>query len=205
MRNLGSSFGRKASMIAAAVALGAGVLGAASDAQAAFMLRLSSSAGGLPVVITDNDFLAGDLDPNPDSIITNKTVLGYSVSITAGIENVPGSPTGATLQITNIAKRANDALGAPTLTIQISATNYSDPSGGGLTLESSGAGTFTNSTSGLNTLTFNSYADASNAIWGMGTPAPTQSYSIVGAGGTDGTTFPDTSAPFAGTLPIYGK
>src|SRR4051794_37952682 len=123
MREAGSSFGRKASIVTAAVALGAGVLGAASDAQASFMLRLSSSAGGTPLVIVDND--GNDLDPDNDSIVASKIFPGYKVDINVGLTNTPGSPTGSTLQITNVARR-DASIGSPTLTIQLAATNYND-------------------------------------------------------------------------------
>ncbi len=186
-------------MVRLAVAgIGIGVLAAAPTAHAALVLKLQSSAGGGPLTIGDNT--AGDLDPAPNEIIVSQALPGFNIDINTGVSNTPGDPTGATLQITNLTRRDSTNPGTPyTLFIDATATGYSIPSGAGLTLSSSGGGTYTNHL-GATSTSFNSYADATNTPFGTATATPNQSFSTVGTGATEGYTFPDTSTSFSGSL-----
>jgi hypothetical protein len=178
--------------------LGIGVLAAASSTQAALIVRIQSSVGGAPLTFTDN--AAGDLDPAVNQIVVSQALPGFNIDINTGVSNTPGDPSGATLQITNLSRRDSTNPGTPyTLFIDATATGYTTPGGAGLSISSSGGGSYTNHF-GASSTTFNSYADATNTQFGAATATPTQTFSTVGAGGTDGYTFPDTTAPFTGAL-----
>jgi hypothetical protein len=177
---------------------GVAVLAATSSTQAALIVRVQSSAGGAPLTFTDN--LPGDLDPTVNQIVVSQALPGFNIDINTGVSNSPGDGTGATLLISNLSRRDSTNPGtAYTLFVDATATGYSTPSGAALTISSSGGGSYTNHF-GATSTTFNSYADASNAQFGTATATPTQTFSMTGAGGTDGYTFLDTTNAFAGSL-----
>src|SRR5688572_3863497 len=90
MGNSGKTLGRKASIVAIAAGLGAGLFGASQNAEAAFLLRLTSSAGGTTTV-TDGGL--GDTAAAPNQIVANTPLAGFSfVNISVALSNTPGAP-----------------------------------------------------------------------------------------------------------------
>jgi hypothetical protein len=197
MFRTGLNAGRRTSLLAAAVLAG-GLLWSTSSADAALTLRLATSAGGGPVFVTDGG--AGDLSaPGDNQVVASLPLPGYSVDINVAFANDPGSPLGATLRVTHIAMR--DGLPGPqTLFIDATENFYFIPGAGPKLLKSSGGGSFT-SHFGPSSLDFRSYVDPGNIPFGTTIPAPPQGHAVIGAGTTDGYTFPDTATPFASGVP----
>jgi len=144
----------------------AAVLAAATarTASAALTFQLAT-AGSATVTVTDNG--AGDTNPAVGQITWSGSIGKFSTVITAGTSNSPGSNGLAILQTHTIAVRENSAT-KETLTFSMSDTGFTNPSGSNLTLGSSFAGTFLSGTAGEN-VSFQSYADGSNALFGKAT------------------------------------
>jgi hypothetical protein len=141
-------------MLAAATA--AGVFGTAAVSNAALILNINNGA----VVVTDNG--AGDSDPTVGRIAnTTTSAAGYSLAITLGTSNSPGSTTAGLLQINslNVENGANPAV----LDIRLSDTGFTNPGGAGtpMTLQGSVGGTYTGGSLG-NSVAFQSFADPAN-------------------------------------------
>jgi hypothetical protein len=145
---------------AAAYLLAAGVmLGAPRAAKADFEIRITDS-GGQTLTVHDN--MAGDLDPLTGSmLILNSTFLGghLSVLITSGTSQpiTPNGPMEA-FQDINIQANYDGALGAQSLTVEMSDTNFNllNPDTGILSSVATN-----NNTAGI-TDTFQSWATAGN-------------------------------------------
>jgi len=137
-----------------AAALTAGVFGAAAVSNAALILNINNGA----VVVTDNG--AGDSDPTVGRIAnTTTSAAGYSLAITLGTSNSPGSTTAGLLQINslNVENGANPAV----LDIRLSDTGFTNPAGTAMTLQGSVGGTYTGGSLG-NSVAFQSFADPAN-------------------------------------------
>lgn len=112
---------------------------------------------------------------------TSIAVPGYSLTTNIGLSNSPGTPSEGFLQVTTISVR-NLGTASP-LTITLTGTDYSLPGGPGdtLILLSSVGGTISNNGVGV-PVTFQSFADATNAAPAVQVAAPLQTYAS--AGGT---------------------
>ena len=186
-------------LFAAAAACAVGVLGA-SRSDAALTIRVSSSDFPTgPFTFTDGG--PGDFDVINGQIQTAPFGLGgyNSINIIAAFSNDPGNPAGANLSVTTIAGRDSNP-GSPTLTIEVSDEGYVVPTGGGLTLQSSGGGTFSVLTAPA-TLSFQSFADDSDVLFGTAVASP------VGGGTTTPYSFGPSSTPFsaAGTYSLMNR
>ena len=186
-------------LFAAVAACAVGVLGA-SRADAALTIRVSSSdAPTGPFIFVDSG--PGDFDIIAGQIQTAPFGLGgyNSINIIAAFSNDPGNPAGANLSVTAITGRDSNP-GTPTLTIEVSDEGYLVPTGGGLTLRSSGGGTFSVLTAPAH-LTFQSFADDSNVLFGTAVASP------VGGGTTTPYSFGPSSTPFsaAGTYSLMNR
>jgi hypothetical protein len=169
-------------MMAAAVT--AGVLGAAAVSNAALILNINNGA----VVVTDNG--AGDSDPTVGRIAnTTTSAAGYSLAITLGTSNSPGSSTAGLLQINSldVQNGANPAV----LDLRLSDTGFTSPGNATtpMVLQSSVGGTYTGGSLG-NSVTFQSSADPAN-----GQPAAAVSTPVL----TFTKALPLLSEPFSGS------
>lgn len=153
---------KKYLLTAAALAAAGICANFASPAKAALEMTLSSSDGASPVTVIDNG--AGDSNPAVGQLSFNGSIGNFTMVITAGTSNSPGANGVAILQTHTISVRDTSAS-KDTLTVGFSDTNFSNPSGSGLILNSSFAGTFLSSTAGEN-VSFQSYADPTNTIFG---------------------------------------
>ena len=155
--------------LAAAVAA---VLASPPGARASFELMLSES-GFATQTITDNG--AGDTDSRTNHITFAGSYGDFTVDTSVtGFTNTPGTSTLADLQVNSLVIR-NTSTSAKTLTVSLSANDYSLPSGSSLMLSSSVGGTFTGTAAG-DTFTFASFADSSNTLFGQGTGTTPQSF-----------------------------
>jgi len=177
------SFRNVASLVA--VLVGAAVLGAPTRANADFQLTLQS--GAQTIYINDNNTLTPgtpvvggtqgtDLDSALSSIQVNQN-LGSGLVVNAKITGtnnqtdpftgLPPSPLPdeARLATTAITIR-NTSAGTQTLVVTLSASDYTFPSGNPLTLFSSASATASNVSIGANAITFQSYADDANNLYG---------------------------------------
>jgi len=163
------------------------VLGLQGSARADIYLELVTSTGGDTGVL----FLPGD-------VISYATPVGglggFDVAFTLAISNSPGTPSLASLTISNAVVGLSTPAASGTLTIYAKATNFTLPPGSPLKMDSNESATFISSTAG-DTVTFKSYFDASNTAPGpplasdvpdfvLGTGSPT--VSIVSPGGSTG-------------------
>ncbi|MFN4244224.1 MAG: hypothetical protein ACK4PI_13420 [Tepidisphaerales bacterium] len=147
-------------------AVAAAVLTTAA-AQAAVILTIES--GSFTQTITGTDLVNN----------TSVAVPGYTLTTNIGLSNTPGTPSEGFLQITTITVR-NVGAASP-LKITLTATDYSLPGGAGdtLVLLSSVGGTISNNGVGL-PVTFQSFADSTNAAPATEVAAPLQTYMSVG-------------------------
>lgn len=166
----------------------AAVLGAAAAAQAAVILTIES--GPFLQTVSGSDLVNN----------TSIAVPGYSLTTNVGLSNSPGNAIEGILQITTITVRNLNA--ADPIKITLSATDYAAPGVGGdvLTLLSSVGGTISNNGVGL-PVTFQSFADASNAQPAVATAAPLQTYMSVG--GLLESFNNDVTAPFVRGVGAY--
>jgi len=149
-------------------------LGLQHSAKATIRLQLTDTSGGNSGVVTS---------ATPTVTFTGN-VGQYSVTLTAGTTNTPGTTVGR-LEITNLSVSRNSlALAGDTLIISLQSSDYSNPPGSPLSLSSSGSASWTLSSTS-DTVSFVSYGDASNSSsFGVGTP--TGSFTITSTGGTTG-------------------
>jgi len=159
--------------LAVAALIGAAILGAPTQANAAFQLALQEAGingGAITVVSSGSDFQAGG--------ITFSGVYGdFTVSILGGTSNngaLQSNILSSTTSVTN-----NDGAGK-TLNLFVTQTNYTLPTGTSLAVESGLGGSLI----GISTVTlagiFQAYADKNNNALGLtdftnGTQTATQS------------------------------
>src|SRR5205823_8544993 len=93
----------------------------------------------------------------------------------------------------------NDSGGLGTLTISLTDTNVGQPTGSPLTLASAVGGSYTG-TGAPDSLTFQSYADATNLFYGHGATTGAEFVNIAN-GGTDPTSYSDTASPWSFARP----
>jgi len=135
-------------------------------AHAALFLQLSDG-------VSTTALIGPTAEPGP---VTFSGAVGrYTVTLTAGTGNSPGLPAFGRLEITNLSVSLNtdNSVATRDLTINLAATDYTDPSGSPLVLDSSGSVTFTNVTPGVASWSFQSFADGTNSGTfqaGVGTP-----------------------------------
>ncbi len=142
----------------------------AMPASAALTLELTPLAGS-PLTVVDGSGLDGETNPG---VVSYSGALGaIDISVTVGVSNSPGG-TSADLTITSLLIENTSSLDAG-VTIRLSDTGFNSPAG--TTLGSTAGGTFSglNATSSVN---FTSYADASNALFGLGTATAPLAYSF---------------------------
>jgi len=181
----------------AALSAAALLAGAARSAQAQLQITLST-AGASAVTIVDNG--AGDSDSRVGKVVFSGSIGLFDTVITAGTSNSPGANGQAILQTHSISVRENSATKA-SLTLTMSDTGFSNPSGSGLTLGSSFAGTFLSGTAG-ESVSFQSYADAGNTINGKTSTSGLHTATLAN-GSTSPVSFStaDRSASFNGNGP----
>ncbi len=179
--------------LAAAAILG----GAVRSASAALQFTLGAT-GVAPITITDNGL--GDSNPAVGQISFSGSIGHFSTVITAGTSNSPGANGLAILQTHTLAVRETTAA-RDTLTFSMSDTGFNNPSGQGLSLGSSFAGTFLSAVAGEN-VSFQSYADASNTAFGHATTAGLHTATLAnGSPAPVSFSTADRSAAFASTGP----
>jgi hypothetical protein len=186
---------RKSLPILAALSAAALFATAARPARATLQITLST-AGAASQTIVDNG--AGDSDARVGKVVFSGTIGLFDTVITAGTSNSPGANGQAILQTHSISVRENSATRA-SLTLTMSDTGFNNPSGSGLTLGSSFAGTFLSGTAG-ESVSFQSYADASNSINGKTTTSGLHTATLAN-GSTSPVSFStaDRSANFSST------
>jgi len=155
---------RKSLLTLAALSAATLFASAARPASAALQITLAT-AGASSVTVVDNG--AGDTDARVGKVVFSGTIGLFDTVITAGTSNSPGANGQAILQTHSISVRENSATRA-SLTLTMSDTGFTNPTGTGLSLGSSFAGTFLSGTAG-ESVSFQSYADAGNSINGKTT------------------------------------
>lgn len=167
----------------------------ALQADGSLVLRLTE--GATSTTIFDNG--AGDIAAATGQITFTGTVGSIALNITTGLSNAPGNAvSGATLDLTNL---VFSSVGAPTdLTIELTDTDFTTPSGSNLELVSSSG--LTSSTVSLGTggfsvsSDFTSFADDSNAAFGTSVAAPTLTPTVNGLTDTSSQTV-SLTGPFS--------
>jgi len=188
---------RKSLLALAAMASAALLAGTAQKAQAVLTLKLAT-AGATTVTVVDNG--AGDTDSRAGQIAFSGAVGAFSTVITAGTSNSPGANGAAVLQTHSIAVRDTSSASA-TLTFSMSDTDFTQPSGTNLQLNSSFAGTFRSTTAG-ESVSFQSFADASNTLFGTATTSGLHTATLAnGSPAPVGFSTADRNAPFSSTGP----
>jgi hypothetical protein len=145
---------RNALPLAVVVLVAATILGVPSSARAAFKLSLQEDGGAITQVDSEADFT---------TVTYNATFGDFKVTLYGG-----SSDNGITISdlgagVTSI---QNSGLGAHTLTIYLTQTNYTLPPGNPLNVESGLGGSVTTGTVGLTGI-FQAYADKNNNEFGM--------------------------------------
>jgi hypothetical protein len=170
------------------IALGASLLATPGAAQASLQLRMVISEVGTSNSATFNwDGKTTDDNDNP-AIIVSQTIGDMRVFLTVASTNSPGDGTHAFLSIGSSTITNQDKNNGHTLSIAVSATDYSAPGTDGnpylpyLTLESNSSGTLrskasTTSASG----SFTSYASATNHLFATDFAAPTINFALGGS------------------------
>jgi len=134
------------------------------SAQATLSIQLSDNSPASTVVFTT---------ATNSIALVGITVGNFTISVTAATSNVPGDhPSTLTISDTTITLNSGVAasITGHTLQIKVSATDYSIPTGGSLTLGSSGGGTWNGSTSSGDTVAYRSWFDTTNSgTFGAGT------------------------------------
>jgi hypothetical protein len=164
------------SLALAAVLVAAAILGAPTPAEAAFAVRITTTAGSQTI----NDGGVGDLDGKLNNSITvSYGDSAYNLIGTISFTNSPGSLTKAILDVGYNVNTFGTTGGLATL--EASATGFSQPSGNPLLLTSSING----NGDGTGTLTVQQYADPTNTLFGTGpnTPGPQGPFDISADGG----------------------
>ena len=114
----------------------------------------------------------------------------FSITIVSGSSNNPGTPAFADLQMTNDSTVQVTASGMHTLTIELTATGFTSPSGTPLSLSSSAGGEVRTANSDTVTATYEGVLDPTNTPFGNGqgvplgappSPDPAQSSGVVTA------------------------
>jgi len=131
------------------------------SANAALEITLATP-GSTTVTVLDNG--VGDNNPAVGQIGFDGSIGQFSTVITAGTSNSPGANGLAILQTHTIAV-SNSSATAATLTFTMGDTGFTTPSGAGLSLGSSFAGTFLSPTPGA-VVTFQSFASPTNVQFG---------------------------------------
>lgn len=183
----------------AALAAAAVTTSVARTARATLEMTLSTSDGATPVTVVDNG--AGDTNPAVGQISFAGSIGNFATVITAGTSNAPGANGVAILQTHDISVRDTTAS-KDTLTVTMGDTGFTNPEGSSLQLGSSFAGTFLSTTSGEN-VTFQSYADSGNNLFGKtGTTAGLHSATLTnGSPAPVGFSTADRTANFSSTGP----
>ncbi|HEX4613898.1 MAG TPA: hypothetical protein VH092_37300, partial [Urbifossiella sp.] len=139
-----------------------------------FQLKLQE-AGFADQVIVDND--ANDLDPTPGSIALFNSIYGdftIRLSLVDSNSSTPPATDVAelALDVANLTITNNDPSAHHTLVISASDSDFTFPAGSPLTLSTSASSTVV-TPNGPSTVTWQGFADASNAVFGQafaGTP-----------------------------------
>jgi len=155
--------------IACALMLAANV----SNARAGSLeLIVTESGGGGPIVIADGSVFDTSILPGVitvDTSLLNTFLVSYQFSDLGALSNALTAGAVASLSQTGTVELL---FGSPASTISVVATDidWSSPSGGVATLNSSTSNTFTHTDAG-NTQTFQSWYNPSNALAGMEVPS----------------------------------
>jgi len=140
-----------AAFVAAAI-----ILGTPSAGQAAFEVRINTTAGSQSI----SDGGAGDTNPLPNFIGFNYSDLAYTLIGNLSFTNTPGAADKAFVDI----QYTFIALGGGLATLEASADGFNNPAGNPLTLTSSLNGNGL----GGGTIQLNQYADPTNHLFGHG-------------------------------------
>jgi hypothetical protein len=180
-------------LVALAVALaGLIVLAAARPAQAAFVIK---AYDGTTLIGT-----SAVAETGPSNVLVASDA-NFLLSITVALTNNPGTPVLAALTVTNDSFVRVTASGTHTLTIDVTDTGFTMPTGSPLELASSAGGSFIGIGSGSSvSSTFQSWLDAGNMEFGgvNGGPAPAGPALTPGAG----TAVQSAGASGGGALPL---
>ena len=142
-------------MLVGVIALGATMLATLSSANAGSVLRLTSSLGG-SITIMDGGF--NDINPMVGAISFMGSIAGWGVNMSSGFSKpLVGDSAEAVLDISSF----NLSDGAGTLTIEFTDNGFTIPLASHWMSTSAIGGT----TSG--TVTYDTYRDAGNALFGL--------------------------------------
>lgn len=173
-------------------------LGGAASSYGGVVLVLTNGAD--QVVVTDGG--VGDIISAPNRIGYYGIVGDYTLNVTTGVSNLPGTAVGAKLQLQSISARNGAPAGAELLTIELFDTGFTLPVGSDYLLHSSFGGIETQ-TSANDTFTFASFADPNNVP--QGTTIFTTPLSYVTTGTDSGRSFstPDVAQNWANPTTPY--
>ena len=186
----------KRSSLAAAALLAAGALTLqATDAEAAFQMRLSTG-GGASITIVDDGL--GDIFSGTPGSVSFAGMLGsFNINFTAG-SSKPFIGTAADPQMTLTSMNANNSA-FDKLTIELSDQGFTGP------VPSANFLSVFNGTRIPGTASFETYMDTSNALFGTGTQLSDigpVGPSLIGNIGGAQTTAAATSSPYSLTMVV---
>jgi len=145
------------------------LFGVACPASAAFTQQISYRL--------DNGSLVSLGSTNQEDLILTNINIGelFTISMQMASTNSPGTTTVATIEMASvILKTTNTYTGTHKLELFVSADNYTEPSTGVPNLLSSAASVTSLSSNGTVDISYNGYADTSNALNGTaGSATPT--------------------------------
>lgn len=182
---------------AALVAAGAAMASMASDADAAFMMRLSAASGPSLTIV---DGGAGDLTPGTAGNITFVGAIGdFTLNITTGSSKPQiGSATDPQLNLNSVnANNSDNGGGFDTLTIEITDTDFTGP------VPTANFVSVLNGTRVPGTLSLQTYLDNGNSEFGTATPLADigpVGPSLIGDVGSTEIDPANTTSPFSLTM-----
>jgi len=151
------------------------------------VMTMEIESNGSMVTVADGGAL--DLDPTNNQVTFSGPVGDMEIVVTVGVSNEPGSlDPGATLSMTSLSIN-NIGPEVADLSIRISETDYTTPSGFGTELLISDLSASYIGNDPANSVTYQSFVDDSNALFGT-----TQSTAILSA--------PVTNAGLETTAPV---
>lgn len=156
--------------------------------------------------IYDNGTLKDTVTGTNSLSIANLNTGDFTLNLVGGVSNTPGTAANGSMTISSLQIISNNA-GPNTLTMVLSANNYTQPGSPGIL---SSSGTFTTTGTGVNgTLSFKSFYDTSNTTstsitgpsGGTVTSTPLQQSTIVGGALTNGSAFSNVTTGLPGVTP----
>ena len=124
----------------------------------------------LAVQVFDDGVPVSMTQPIPGTFIGSSA--DFSLTIVSGASNNPGTPSFADLQLTTQSEVQVTAPGTHTLTIELTDTGFTSPSGTPLTLSSSAGGEVVTASSDMVTANYQGVLDSTNTPFGNGSGVP---------------------------------